>query len=169
MKNRKITNRRTEAPLYEDQRFTEQYRNRYNPMSPSKKRRHKKIIRRRILLTILCICVISMVEYFTFRHLWTKENSNDQTAVTTLNPNLDQTSTEHRDQTAAIVDKDKLNNLINQAEMIDQTVYTSDSVNSLNQTLEAAQNVAGQDSSQNDIDTMYINLMNAIQSLVLLD
>ena len=129
-----------------------------------RKQRHKKIIKRRIFLGVLCFFVISLCEYFAFRHLWKSEDTDTPTIS-----NMSHKSEESVSGTAGIIDKTKLEHLITQAETIDTTVYTEDSVNILIQELESAKSAATQGSTQDALDTAYINLTNAIQSLVLSD
>ena len=63
------------------------------------------------------------------------------------------------------VDVSKLKDLIESAEKINQSVYTDETVNTLNQAKEEAEETIQGKPNQEEVEDSYLNLVNAIQSL----
>ena len=63
------------------------------------------------------------------------------------------------------VDESKLKDLIESAGKINQSVYTDETVNTLNQAKEEAEGTIQGKPNQEEVEDSYLNLVNAIQSL----
>ena len=63
------------------------------------------------------------------------------------------------------VDESKLKDLIESAGKINQSVYTDETVNTLNQAKEEAEETIQGKPNQEEVEDSYLNLVNAIQSL----
>lgn len=102
---------------------------------------------------ILCV-VIAAVAVFAISRMAGKEQiSKNQTEVKALVINAEK------------VDESKLKDLIESAGKINQSVYTDETVNTLNQAKEEAEETIQGKPNQEEVEDSYLNLVNAIQSL----
>ena len=107
-----------------------------------------------ILATLILCLVIAAVAVFAISRMAGKEQtSKNQTEVKALVINAEK------------VDESKLKDLIESAGKINQSVYTDETVNTLNQAKEEAEETIQGKPNQEEVEDSYLNLVNAIQSL----
>lgn len=107
-----------------------------------------------ILAALILFIVIAAVAVFAISRMAGKEQtSKNQTEVKALVINAEK------------VDESKLKDLIESAGKINQSVYTDETVNTLNQAKEEAEETIQGKPNQEEVEDSYLNLVNAIQSL----
>lgn len=107
-----------------------------------------------ILVALISCIVIAAVAVFAISRMAGKEQtSKNQTEVKALVINAEK------------VDESKLKDLIESAGKINQSVYTDETVNTLNQAKEEAEETIQGKPNQEEVEDSYLNLVNAIQSL----
>ena len=118
-------------------------------------RRYRNKKKKAYILAVLILCiVIAAVAVFAISHMAGKEQtSKNQTEVKALVINAEK------------VDESKLKDLIESAGKINQSVYTDETVNTLNQAKEEAEETIQGKPNQEEVEDSYLNLVNAIQSL----
>ena len=118
-------------------------------------RRYRNKKKKAYILAALILCiVIAAVAVFSFFCMAGKEQtSKNQTEVKALVINAEK------------VDESKLKDLIESAGKINQSVYTDETVNTLNQAKEEAEETIQGKPNQEEVEDSYLNLVNAIQSL----
>ncbi len=102
---------------------------------------------------ILCIVIAAVVVFAISRMAGKEQTSKNQTEVKALVINAEK------------VDVSKLKDLIESAGKINQSVYTDETVNTLNQAKEEAEETIQGKPNQEEVEDSYLNLVNAIQSL----
>ena len=102
---------------------------------------------------ILCIVIAAVAVFAISRMAGKEQTSKNQTEVKALVINAEK------------VDESKLKDLIESAEKINQSVYTDETVNTLNQAKEEAEETIQGKPNQEEVEDSYLNLVNAIQSL----
>lgn len=102
---------------------------------------------------ILCIVIASVAVFAISRMAGKEQTSKNQTEVKALVINAEK------------VDESKLKDLIESAGKINQSVYTDETVNTLNQAKEEAEETIQGKPNQEEVEDSYLNLVNAIQSL----
>lgn len=102
---------------------------------------------------ILCIVIASVAVFAISRMAGKEQTSKNQTEVKALVINAEK------------VDVSKLKDLIESAGKINQSVYTDETVNTLNQAKEEAEETIQGKPNQEAVEDSYLNLVNAIQSL----
>lgn len=102
---------------------------------------------------ILCIVIAAVVVFAISRMAGKEQTSKNQTEVKALVINAEE------------VDESKLKDLIESAGKINQSVYTDETVNTLNQAKEEAEETIQGKPNQEEVEDSYLNLVNAIQSL----
>ena len=102
---------------------------------------------------ILCIVIAAVVVFAISRMSGKEQTSKNQTEVKALVINAEK------------VDVSKLKDLIESAGKINQSVYTDETVNTLNQAKEEAEETIQGKPNQEEVEDSYLNLVNAIQSL----
>ncbi len=102
---------------------------------------------------ILCIVIASVAVFAISRMAGKEQTSKNQTEVKALVINAEK------------VDVSKLKDLIESAGKINQSVYTDETVNTLNQAKEEAEETIQGKPNQEEVEDSYLNLVNAIQSL----
>ena len=118
-------------------------------------RRYRNKKKKAYILAALILCiVIAVVVVFSISRMAGKEQtSKNQTEVKALVINAEK------------VDVSKLKDLIESAGKINQSVYTDETVNTLNQAKEEAEETIQGKPNQEEVEDSYLNLVNAIQSL----
>ncbi len=118
-------------------------------------RRYRNKKKKAYILAALILCiVIAAVAVFAISRMAGKEQtSKNQTEVKALVINAEE------------VDESKLKDLIESAGKINQSVYTDETVNTLNQAKEEAEETIQGKPNQEEVEDSYLNLVNAIQSL----
>lgn len=118
-------------------------------------RRYRNKKKKAYILAALISCiVIAAVAVFAISRMAGKEQtSKNQTEVKALVINAEK------------VDESKLKDLIESAGKINQSVYTDETVNTLNQAKEEAEETIQGKPNQEEVEDSYLNLVNAIQSL----
>lgn len=118
-------------------------------------RRYRNKKKKAYILAALILCiVIAAVAVFAISRMAGKEQtSKNQTEVKALVINAEK------------VDESKLKDLIESAGKINQSVYTDETVNALNQAKEEAEETIQGKPNQEEVEDSYLNLVNAIQSL----
>ena len=118
-------------------------------------RRYRNKKKKAYILDALILClVIAAVAVFAISRMAGKEQtSKNQTEVKALVINAEK------------VDESKLKDLIESAGKINQSVYTDETVNTLNQAKEEAEETIQGKPNQEEVEDSYLNLVNAIQSL----
>lgn len=118
-------------------------------------RRYRNKKKKAYILAALILCiVIAAVAVFAISRMAGKEQiSKNQTEVKALVINAEK------------VDESKLKDLIESAAKINQSVYTDETVNTLNQAKEEAEETVQGKPNQEEVEDSYLNLVNAIQSL----
>lgn len=118
-------------------------------------RRYRNKKKKAYILAALILCiVIAAVAVFAISRMAGKEQtSKNQTEVKALVINSEK------------VDESKLKDLIESAGKINQSVYTDETVNTLNQAKEEAEETIQGKPNQEEVEDSYLNLVNAIQSL----
>ena len=118
-------------------------------------RRYRNKKKKAYILAALILCiVIAAVAVFAISRIAGKEQtSKNQTEVKALVINAEK------------VDESKLKDLIESAGKINQSVYTDETVNTLNQAKEEAEETIQGKPNQEEVEDSYLNLVNAIQSL----
>lgn len=118
-------------------------------------RRYRNKKKKTYILAALILCiVIAAVAVFAISRMAGKEQtSKNQTEVKALVINAEE------------VDESKLKDLIESAGKINQSVYTDETVNTLNQAKEEAEETIQGKPNQEEVEDSYLNLVNAIQSL----
>ena len=118
-------------------------------------RRYRNKKKKAYILAALILCiVIAAVAVFAISRMAGKEQtSKNQTEVKALVNNAEK------------VDVRKLKDLIESAGKINQSVYTDETVNTLNQAKEEAEETIQGKPNQEEVEDSYLNLVNAIQSL----
>lgn len=118
-------------------------------------RRYRNKKKKAYILAALILCiVIAAVAVFAISRMAGKERtSKNQTEVKALVINAEK------------VDESKLKDLIESAGKINQSVYTDETVNTLNQAKEEAEETIQGKPNQEEVEDSYLNLVNAIQSL----
>lgn len=118
-------------------------------------RRYRNKKKKAYILAALILCVvIAAVAVFAISRTAGKEQiSKNQTEVKALVINAEK------------VDESKLKDLIESAGKINQSVYTDETVNTLNQAKEEAEETIQGKPNQEEVEDSYLNLVNAIQSL----
>ena len=113
-------------------------------------RRYRNKKKKAYILAALILCiVIAAVAVFAGK----EQTSKNQTEVKALVINAEK------------VDESKLKDLIESAGKINQSVYTDETVNTLNQAKEEAEETIQGKPNQEEVEDSYLNLVNAIQSL----
>ena len=102
---------------------------------------------------ILCIVIAAVAVFAISRMAGKEQTSKNQTEVKALVINAEK------------VDTSKLKDLIESAGKINQSVYTDETVNTLNQAKEEAEETIQGKPNQEEVVDSYLNLVNAIQSL----
>ena len=102
---------------------------------------------------ILCIVIAAVAVFVISRMAGKEQTSKNQTEVQALVINAEK------------VDESKLKDLIESAGKINQSVYTDETVNTLNQAKEEAEETIQGKPNQEEVEDSYLNLVNAIQSL----
>lgn len=102
---------------------------------------------------ILCIIIAAVAVFAISRMAGKEQTSKNQTEVKALVINAEK------------VDVSKLKDLIESAGKINQSVYTDETVNTLNQAKEEAEETIQGKPNQEEVEDSYLNLVNAIQSL----
>ena len=102
---------------------------------------------------ILCIVIASVAVFAISRMAGKEQTSKNQTEEKALVINAEK------------VDVSKLKDLIESAGKINQSVYTDETVNTLNQAKEEAEETIQGKPNQEEVEDSYLNLVNAIQSL----
>lgn len=102
---------------------------------------------------ILCIVIASVAVFAISRMAGKEQTSKNQTEVKAFVINAEK------------VDVSKLKDLIESAGKINQSVYTDETVNTLNQAKEEAEETIQGKPNQEEVEDSYLNLVNAIQSL----
>ena len=118
-------------------------------------RRYRNKKKKAYILAALILCiVIAAVAVFAISRMAGKEQtSKNQTEVKALVINAEK------------VDVSKLKDLIESAGKINQSVYTDETVNTLNQAKEEAEETIQGKPNQEEVEDSYLNLVNASQSL----
>lgn len=118
-------------------------------------RRYRNKKKKAYILAALILCiVIAAVAVFAISRMAGKEQtSKNQTEVKALVINAEK------------VDESKLKDLIESAGKINQSVYTDETVNTLNQAKKEAEETIQGKPNQEEVEDSYLNLVNAIQSL----
>lgn len=118
-------------------------------------RRYRNKKKKAYILAALILCiVIAAVAVFAISRMAGKEQtSKNHTEVKALVINAEK------------VDESKLKDLIESAGKINQSVYTDETVNTLNQAKEEAEETIQGKPNQEEVEDSYLNLVNAIQSL----
>ena len=118
-------------------------------------RRYRNKKKKAYILAALILCiVIAAVAVFAISRMAGKEQtSKNQTEVKALVINAEN------------VDESKLKDLIESAGKINQSVYTDETVNTLNQAKEEAEETIQGKPNQEEVEDSYLKLVNAIQSL----
>ena len=118
-------------------------------------RRYRNKKKKAYILAALILCiVIAAVAVFAISRMAGKEQtSKNQTEVKAIVINAEE------------VDESKLKDLIESAGKINQSVYTDETVNTLNQAKEEAEETIQGKPNQEEVEDSYLNLVNAIQSL----
>lgn len=118
-------------------------------------RRYRNKKKKAYILAALILCiVIAAVAVFAISRMAGKEQTlKNQTEVKALVINAEK------------VDESKLKDLIESAGKINQSVYTDETVNTLNQAKEEAEETIQGKPNQEEVEDSYLNLVNAIQSL----
>ena len=118
-------------------------------------RRYRNKKKKAYILAALILCIdIAAVAVFAISRMAGKEQtSKNQTEVKALVINAEK------------VDESKLKDLIESAGKINQSVYTDETVNTLNQAKEEAEETIQGKPNQEEVEDSYLNLVNAIQSL----
>ena len=118
-------------------------------------RRYRNKKKKAYILAALILCiVIAAVAVFAISRMAGKEQtSKNQTEVKALVINAEK------------VDESKLKDLIESAGKINQSVYTDETVNTLKQAKEEAEETIQGKPNQEEVEDSYLNLVNAIQSL----
>lgn len=118
-------------------------------------RRYRNKKKKAYILAALILCiVIAAVAVFAISRMAGKEQtSKNQTEVKALVINAEK------------VDESKLKDLIESAGKINQSVYTDETVNTLNQAKEEAEETIQGKPNQEEVEDSYLNLVNVIQSL----
>lgn len=118
-------------------------------------RRYRNKKKKAYILAALILCiVIAAVAVFAISRMAGKEQtSKNQTEVKALVISAEK------------VDESKLKDLIESAGKINQSVYTDETVNTLNQAKEEAEETIQGKPNQEEVEDSYLNLVNAIQSL----
>ena len=113
-------------------------------------RRYRNKKKKAYILAALILCiVIAAVAVLAGK----EQTSKNQTEVKALVINAEK------------VDESKLKDLIESAGKINQSVYTDETVNTLNQAKEEAEETIQGKPNQEEVEDSYLNLVNAIQSL----
>lgn len=102
---------------------------------------------------ILCIVIAAVAVFAISRMAGKDQTSKNQTEVKALVINAEK------------VYESKLKDLIESAGKINQSVYTDETVNTLNQAKEEAEETIQGKPNQEEVEDSYLNLVNAIQSL----
>ena len=118
-------------------------------------RRYRNKKKKAYILAALILCIVfAAVAVFAISRMAGKEQtSKNQTEVKALVINAEK------------VDESKLKDLIESAGKINQSVYTDETVNTLNQAKEEAEETIQGKPNQEEVEDSYLNLVNAIQSL----
>ena len=106
-----------------------------------------------LVALILCIVIAAVAVFAISRMAGKEQTSKNQTEVKALVINAEK------------VDVSKLKDLIESAGKINQSVYTDETVNTLNQAKEEAEETIQGKPNQEEVEDSYLNLVNAIQSL----
>lgn len=122
------------------------------------KRRHRRYRNKKkkayiLAALILCIVIAAVAVFAIGRMAGKEQTSKNQTEVKALVINAEK------------VDESKLKDLIESAGKINQSVYTDETVNTLNQAKEEAEETIQGKPNQEEVEDSYLNLVNAIQSL----
>lgn len=115
--------------------------------------RNKKKKAYTLAALILCIVIAAVAVFAISRMAGKEQTSKNQTEVKALVINAEK------------VDESKLKDLIESAGKINQSVYTDETVNTLNQAKEEAEEMIQGKPNQEEVEDSYLNLVNAIQSL----
>lgn len=118
-------------------------------------RRYRNKKKKAYILAALILCIVTAaVAVFAISRMAGKEQtSKNQTEVKALVINAEK------------VDESKLKDLIESAGKINQSVYTDETVNTLNQAKEEVEETIQGKPNQEEVEDSYLNLVNAIQSL----
>lgn len=137
-----------------------------NKNNKTKKGTDKKKIS--IVLVVLAVIVLTAICVVIFKPFGNKEKAADN-KKTEVSQEVEDNSTEKEEKKEKVeakpVDKTVLENLVNNAESIDTTNYTQDSVAAFNTALEEARSVLQTGGEQNQIEGACKKLVDAIQSL----
>lgn len=106
-----------------------------------------------LVALILCIVIAAVAVFAISRMAGKEQTSKNQTEVKALVINAEK------------VDESKLKDLIESAGKINQSVYTDETINTLNQAKEEAEETIQGKPNQEEVEDSYMNLVNAIQSL----
>lgn len=137
-----------------------------NKNNKTKKGTDKKKIS--IVLVVLAVIVLTAICVVIFKPFGNKEKVADN-KKTEVSQEVEDNSTEKEVKKEKVeakpVDKTVLENLVNNAESIDTTNYTQDSVAAFNTALEEARSVLQTGGEQTQIEGACKKLVDAIQSL----
>lgn len=98
-----------------------------------------------IILAVAAVCVLLAVGIFVFRGI----NEREKPVTTSI-----------------VVNKDSLQELIEQLKQVDRSQYMPASLSTLDQRLQEAQAVIDNNESEEKLDSAYMNLIIALQGLV---
>ena len=124
-----------------------------DPVTALRRYRNKKKKAYILAALILCIVIAAVAVFAISRMAGKEQTSKNQTEVKALVINAEK------------VDVSKLKDLIESAGKINQSVYTDETVNTLNQAKEEAEETIQGKPNQEEVEDSYLNLVNAIQSL----
>ena len=116
-------------------------------------RRYRNKKKKAYILAALILCIVIAAVVAISRMAGKEQTSKNQTEVKALVINAEK------------VDVSKLKDLIESAGKINQSVYTDETVNTLNQAKEEAEETIQGKPNQEEVEDSYLNLVNAIQSL----
>lgn len=121
-----------------------------------------------IVLVVLAVIVLAAICVVIFKPFGNKEKAAEN-KKTEVSQEVEDNSTEKEEKKEKVeakpVDKTVLENLVNNAESIDTTSYTQDSVVAFQTALEEAKGVLQTDGEQTQIEGACKNLVDAIQGL----
>lgn len=121
-----------------------------------------------VVLVVLAVIVLAAICVVIFKPFGNKEKASDN-KKTEVSQEVEDNSIAKEEEKAEVVakpvDKTVLENLVNNAESIDTTSYTQDSVAVFNTALEEAKGVLQTDGEQTQIEGACKKLVDAIQDL----
>lgn len=118
-----------------------------------------------VLIIILAILLIN-IDHFNGNSINSSTNNAKLTQKNKANNDKKKKEKELSDTIEpTIINNDTLNDVIEDAQSIDRTYYTEESLLNLDQALEYAQNALQNNASQQDVNDATMNLVNAIIAL----